>query len=187
MARVHIPAEQSGDAAAYAWDAYGGPMAAAGFAFSRAVYRHSRLSLRESEAARVRTAQINGCRICMAWRGAADTPALLAAAGEEGPSVVDNGPAPEEAFYRAIGKWRGSPLFSERERIALEFAERIAAEPQGLAADDPFWARARALFDDAEIVDLTLSVASWMAMGRATHVLGLDQSCPFPGTAPATA
>jgi len=101
--------------------------------------------------------------------------------------VVDNAPVPEEAFYRAIGQWRDSPLFSARERIALEFAERIATGPQGLAADDAFWIRARALFNDTESVDLTLSVASWMAMGRATHVLGLDRGCPFPGTAPATA
>lgn len=28
---------------------------------------------------------------------------------------------------------------------------------------------------------MTLSVAAWMAMGRATHVLGLDRSCPLPG------
>ena len=97
-------------------------MAAAGFAFSTAIYRHSRLSHRESEAARVRTAQINGCRICQAWRGAADTPALLAAAGAgDGPSVVDNGPVPDEAFYQAITDWRGSPLFSPRERAAIAF------------------------------------------------------------------
>lgn len=181
MARVTIPEEGQADPAAFAWQAYGGRMAEAGFGFSLAVYKHSQLSLRESEAARVRTAQINGCRICKAWRGIRDTPEFLAAAGQEGPSVVDNGPAPDEAFYEAIASWRGSPLFTPRERAALEFAERMAADPQQLAVDDGFWEGTMSAFSDAEVTDLTLSVAAWMAMGRATHVLGLDQVCALPG------
>lgn len=182
MNRVHIPTEAVNDAAAFAWKEYGGAIADAGFAFSRAVYRHSKLSLRESEAARLRTAQINGCAICKSWRGARDTPALLAAAGEsDGPSVVDNGPTPDELFYSSIETWRDSPVFSERERTALELAERIAIEPQAVATDDQFWTRIHKHFGDDEIVDLTLSIAAWIAMGRATHVLGLDQACPFPG------
>lgn len=185
MVRVHIPDQVLTNPAAYAWSHYGGAMADAGFAFSRAVYKNSMLSLRESEAARVRTAQINGCITCIGWRGARDTPAILEAAGQGGRSVVDNGPAPSEDFYEAITEWRNSSLFSPRERIALEFAERMAAEPRKLAVDDEFWARAKSLFGDAEIVDLTLSVASWMAMGRAMHVLGLDQVCTMRVVPPA--
>lgn len=55
--------------------------------------------------------------------------------------VADNGPAPDEAFVAAIPHWRTSSLFDERERLALEFAERFAQEPKVLAADEDFWAR----------------------------------------------
>ena len=33
------------------------------------------------------------------------------------------------------------------------------------------------VFSDAEITDLTYCIAGWMGMGRAAHVLGLDQNC----------
>lgn len=182
MLKLTVPNDAQADPAAYVWQVHGRELAEAGFAFSRSVYKHSILSHRESEAARVRTAQINGCQICKSWRGARDTPELLAAAGEgDGPSVVDNGAAPTEAFYEAIADWRGSTLFTPRERAALEFAERMAADPQGMSADWDFWETTMGAFSDAEKVDLTLSVASWMAMGRATHVLGLDQTCAIPG------
>ena len=57
--------------------------------------------------------------------------------------VTDNGPAPDEAFYAAVDQWRTSPLFSDRERTAIEFAERFAEEPKAIADDEDFWQRAR--------------------------------------------
>ena len=94
--------------------------------------------------------------------------------------ISDNGPAPDEAFYEAVEKWRTSPLFSPRERTAIEFAERFAEEPKVIAADEDFWDRAHALFSDAEIVDLAHSVAAWVGLGRVAHVLGFDSVClPF--------
>jgi alkylhydroperoxidase family enzyme len=38
-------------------------------------------------------------------------------------------------------------------------------------------------FSDAEIVDATFSIGSWMALGRLTHVLELDGVC-MPTMAP---
>jgi len=35
----------------------------------------------------------------------------------------------------------------------------------------------KGVFSDAEITDLTYSIAGWMGMGRVFHVLGMDQSC----------
>jgi len=161
-------------------------LGAAAFAFSRAVYRHSRLSHREFEAGRIRTAQINGCIVCQAWRGERDTAAYLAASGEiDGRSVADNGPAPDEAFYEAVEGWRNSPVFSDRERVVMEFAERMGEAPQELSSDEGFWERARGLFDTAELMDLTLSASSWIAMGRMMHVLGLDRHCGVPAPAAA--
>jgi alkylhydroperoxidase family enzyme len=43
--------------------------------------------------------------------------------------------------------------------------------------DEAFWTKMRAHFSDAEIVDATFSIGSWMALGRLTHVLELDGVC----------
>ena len=61
--------------------------------------------------------------------------------------------------------------------MAIEYAERIAEAPRDLPLDDEFWQRLRAAFDEAEIVDLTYSITTWIATGRFTHVLGFDGSC----------
>lgn len=95
-------------------------------------------------------------------------------AGRE--TVVDRGPAPDEAFYRAVSQWRDSPLYSERERLAIGYAEYMSLDPQGLARDDGFWERVRAVYSDAEVVDLSYCVFGWF-QGRVTHALGLDGVC----------
>ncbi|OCB22462.1 hypothetical protein [Mycobacterium intracellulare] len=51
-------------------------------------------------------------------------------------SVADRGPAPDEDFYRSVSHWRTSPPYSEREKIAIGFAEYMSLDPQGLATDD---------------------------------------------------
>ena len=42
---------------------------------------------------------------------------------------------------------------------------------------DAFFARLRPLFTDQEVLDLTFYVGRFLAFGRLTHVLGLDDSC----------
>jgi alkylhydroperoxidase family enzyme len=145
---------------------------------SAITYQHSKLSLREFEAARARTAQINGCQICQAWRSARDLPSFMDAfGGEYGKSVATNGPAPDEAFYQSIVEWRSSSLYSERERLALEYAEGIGFDSKAIAADDAFWTRMRAAFSNDEIVDLSYCLGAWVGIGRITHALGLDGVC----------
>ncbi|MDT0575369.1 carboxymuconolactone decarboxylase family protein [Croceicoccus sp. F390] len=152
-------------------------MTAAG-AFSEAVYGHSSLSLREFEGARVRTAQINGCVICQGFRAARDLPSLYS--GRLARSVIDNGDAPDEAFYEAAQTGTRSPLFSAREWLAIQFAERFGTEPKALAADAEFWTQMHECFSDAEIVDLAHCVAAWTGLGRVAHVLGFDEVCLVP-------
>jgi len=53
----------------------------------------------------------------------------------------------------------------------------MAEDPHGFASDEAYWARLHANFSDEEIVDLTLAIAAWMAMGRFTHILELDTVC----------
>src|SRR3546814_1117189 len=60
MPRVHVPDEHQHDPSAYVWTAYAPEIGAAAANYSRTVYERSTLSLREMEAARIRTADING-------------------------------------------------------------------------------------------------------------------------------
>lgn len=36
-------------------------------------------------------------------------------------------------------------------------------------------------YSQLEIVELTMSIGSWLAFGRLNHVLGLDSVCVLPG------
>lgn len=175
MSRIAVPPQDAASSAhAYAARHHAPEIMAAADALSAAVYRHSQLSLREFEGARVRIAQINGCLICQRFRAERDAAPLF---GGAVPLVSDHGPAPDEAFYAAVEDWSASPLFSPRERTAIEFGERFALEPKLLAADEAFWTRAKALFGDAGLVDLAYCAAAWMGMGRVAHVLGFDTVC----------
>jgi len=181
MIRIDVPVDQSADPYGFAASAHGRELMERAGHFSKAVYQHSILSLREFEGARARIAEINGCLVCQQFRAARDAAAMFAASGVRPDHLItDNGPAPDEAFYAAVGEWRTSPLFSPRERLAIEFAERFAEEPKVIADDEDFWERAHGLFSDAEIVDLAHSVAAWLGLGRVAHVLGFDSVClPF--------
>ncbi len=79
----------------------------------------------------MRVAHINGCILCRNFRLATDLDDLIARAGAHSAANVGSarGPVPDETFYLAIENWRESDLFSERERLAMEYAERIAEAP----------------------------------------------------------
>ncbi|KHK91063.1 carboxymuconolactone decarboxylase family protein [Novosphingobium malaysiense] len=147
----------------------------AGAGFSMAPYRHSKLPLRLFEACRVATAVINGCTVCMNWRAQRD---LRLLGVEEG--VINQEDAPDEAMYQAVLSDDLSVL-SERERLAVRYSQRMGTDPRGLAADEAFWADLKAVLSDEEIVDLTYSTAAWMALGRVTHILGIDAACTIGG------
>jgi alkylhydroperoxidase family enzyme len=125
-------------------------LAAPAAAYSDAVYTRGLLSLREREAARFSIANVNQCNICLKMRS------------DEGL---------DEAFYNGQGR-------SEREALAAEFATRFASDH--LAIDDDLWDRLHAVYTDDELVDLGLSVASWLALGRVNQVFGVDGACRIP-------
>jgi alkylhydroperoxidase family enzyme len=141
--------------------------------FSSVTYEHSILPLRVFEAARARTAEINGCRLCQNFRASRDLPRLY----EGVRTVAENGPAPDAAFYADVSNWRTSELYDEREKVAIEYAERLGQDPHGLPGDEDFWARAKAAFSDAELVDLSFCIACWMGQGRVLHAMGMDDVC----------
>ncbi len=179
MPRVHVPQSHAADPSAYVWTAYAPEIGAAAAAYSLAVYEHSKLSLRELEAARIRTAQLNGCKLCMGMRSGRDLQGHIErSGGNPAISVVARGgDAPDEAFYEAVADWKTAACFSARERLVIEFADRFGAAPQSMDRDEDFWNALHAAFSDAEIVDLTFSVGSWVALGRLTHILDLDGVC----------
>jgi len=155
-------------------------MAAAMEQLSAAVYQETTLTYREAEGARMRIAHINGCLMCQGYRIAEHLPAALQKMDSaEAPNTGANrGEAPAEAFYRAVAlDWRSSDQFSNRERLAIEYAERISLEPIPLPNDEAFWQRLHAHFSDGEIADLTYSITTWIATGRLVHALGLDGAC----------
>lgn len=172
--RIALPEAHQQEPLRYLSDNYASEMVRAGFAFSDVTYRMSKLPMRVFEGARYRTALINGCQLCRSFRVERDR------AGTEGPSVTNNGPAPDEAFYAAVHEWRTSPLLSVREKLAIEYAEGIGLDPQGLAANEEFWARFKAHLSDHELVDLSFCVAVWIGIGRVAHVMGLDAVCAIP-------
>ncbi|MCP2276126.1 carboxymuconolactone decarboxylase family protein [Nocardia amikacinitolerans] len=156
---VDVP--QGKDPIGYVWGEMVPGIGIAASGFSLAVYEHSTLGLREFEAARLRIAQINGCVFCLDWRTERD------------------GVKVEEEFADAVTAWRTTDAFDERTRLAAEYAERYATDHHNL--DEEFWARMKAHYGQTEIVELSMSIGSWLAFGRLNHVLGLDTACVLPG------
>ncbi|MGC5561330.1 carboxymuconolactone decarboxylase family protein [Streptomyces sp. FR-108] len=156
---VDIP--EGRNAIEYVWGEMVPGIGPAAANFSLAVYAHTTLGLREFEAARLRIAQLNGCLFCLDWRTERD------------------GLKVEEEFADAVAKWRTTDAFDERTRLAAEYAERYALDHHGL--DEEFWDRMTAHYSQTEIVELTMSLGSWLAFGRLNRVLGLDAMCVLPG------
>jgi alkylhydroperoxidase family enzyme len=121
-------------------------------ALEKAVWA-SPLPRRTHELVRMRIAGINGCVLCMTWRNDwADEPSLA-----------------------AVSQHATSDLFSDAERVAIEYAERFATD--STAIDGGMLDRLGAHYSPAEIADLTLVVGKYLAMGRFMQVLDLDQAC----------
>ena len=165
MPRIDVPADQ--DPLVHLWTTKAAPLTAAAGVLSDAVYRRSSLPLREFEAARVRIAQINDCQLCLDWRTARDVPDR-ATGGEDVP----------QELYDNVGSDPGWAGFTERERLAAEFAERYALDHRNM--DDDLWARLHAAFSDDELVDLAVCVGSWLAFGRLNRVFDVDGGCRVP-------
>jgi alkylhydroperoxidase family enzyme len=62
-----------------------------------------------------------------------------------------------EAKVAELPDWRKSKLFSELERVALEYAERVTYTDQKV--DDELFARVKRHFNEGQIVELTAVIA----------------------------
>lgn len=94
------------------------------------------------ELVKLRASQINGCAFCIHMHAK---------------DAVKN----EESDMRIhlLDAWRDSPLFSERERAALNWTESLTKIAKTHAPDDAY-AMLKAQFDDKEIAYLTVAVAA---------------------------
>ncbi len=125
---------------------------------SQAIYEKSIVDKRVREAVRMRIAQINQCQICLGYRF---------------PELRELGV--DEAFYEAVTDWRNATLFSEGEKIAIDYAERFLTDH--LSIDNAFMARMGEFFSAAEIFDLTGIIGGLLANGRMMQVLQIEHSC----------
>jgi AhpD family alkylhydroperoxidase len=89
-----------------------------------------------------RVSQINGCAYCLDMHSKD-----LRAGGET-----------EQRIYM-LDAWRESPVYTDRERAALAWAEAITLVTEGHVPDSVY-EQARAQFSEEELIDLTLAITT---------------------------
>jgi len=97
---------------------------------------------------KLRASQLNGCAFCV------DMHSLDARAGGE----------TEQRLY-ALPVWQETPFFSERERAALLWTEKLTLISLDHVPDEVY-AQVRPHFSDEELVNLTLAIATINAWNR---------------------
>lgn len=102
--------------------------------------QNSGLEPKLRELMKIRASQLNGCAFCI------DMHTKDARAHGE----------TEQRIY-ALSAWRETPLFTDRERAALEWTERLTLIA-GHEVPDDLYARVRAHFSEEEIAKLTLAI-----------------------------
>jgi alkylhydroperoxidase family enzyme len=157
MARINVP-EGAGGELVQVWSLSPELGGAVGN-LSAAVYGERLVSPRVREVARMRIAQINGCNVCLQWRF---------------PEMAERG-VDEELYAHIEDPANGD--YSEQELLAIEYADKFALDHRSL--DDAFFERMKAVFTDREIFELTVCIGDWVAFGRMTAVLDLDEACEW--------
>lgn len=127
----------------------------------------SALSPREREGMRTRFAYELGCSNCVDWRPATELSGFSS-------DVI------EEGFYANIfdPAWAG---YSERERAAIQFADRFCSNFDDLVRNDQLWSILNTLFSEAELIDMVLLATSWDSLTRSYRLLvGEEAACATP-------
>jgi AhpD family alkylhydroperoxidase len=106
------------------------------------------------ELVRLRASLMNGCEYCVGLHTAE-----LQKVGETAERIA------------GVADWRGSELYTKRERAALAWAEAVTDIQEGHASDVVYEA-VRAEFSDVETVNLTLVISTINAWNRISIALG---------------
>jgi AhpD family alkylhydroperoxidase len=113
---------------------------------SNAVRQEGKLDGASRELAIIRVADTLGCQLEVK----AHTPFAL----KEGVT---------EDQLAALQSWQQSTLFSERQRLVLEYADTMS---QNVKVPDALFQKVRAEFDDRELVELTVTVGFYHLVAR---------------------
>jgi len=76
--------------------------------------------------------------------------------------------------------YRSNPNFSETERLVLEYADRMTSAP--VEVSDVLFARLREKFNEAQLVELTSSIAWENYRARFDHAFGIEAENFSEGT-----
>jgi AhpD family alkylhydroperoxidase len=131
---------------------------------------HSGLEGNLLELVSIRASEINGCAWCLDFHTK---------------RARHNGET-EQRIYLLSG-WRDAPVYSPRERLALEWAEALTLIA-GNAIPDDLYQRAREQFSEAELANLTIAVGItnvWNRINVAFHtdLSSVPQFAPEPAAA----
>lgn len=72
----------------------------------------------------------------------------------------------------ALGGYKTSPLFSEAEKIVLEYADGMTQTP--VEVSDVLFAKLREIFTEAQLVELTATLAWENYRARFDHAFGIE-------------
>ena len=72
----------------------------------------------------------------------------------------------------ALGDYQTSPLFSDMEKLVLEYADAITQTP--VEVSDTLFMKLRAKFTDAQMVELTATLAWENYRARFDHAFGIE-------------
>jgi alkylhydroperoxidase family enzyme len=88
--------------------------------------------------------------------------------------------ASAEKLEAALGDYRKNPLFSDRERLALELAERMTYT--GKQVTERFFKRLKRHFTDEELVELAAIIALENFRSKFNPVFAVESQgfCPVP-------
>jgi AhpD family alkylhydroperoxidase len=117
--------------------------------------------------AQLRASQINGCAYCLDMHSKD-----LRAIGET-----------EQRIY-SLDAWRECPYYTERERAALEWTEAVTLVAAGHVPDAVYEA-VRPFFDERQLADLTLAIATINAWNRLSIAARIIPGAYQPAAQPA--
>ena len=119
------------------------------------------------ELVRLGIAQINQCKNCL---------------GSRYQDSIDQGLT--EEMVAALPNAENSPLFTDREKAAIVFGQKMARDHYSVGDED--FVRLHKYFSEKEIVELGFDVAQFIGIGRLFAVLDATNTvCAIPRTAAA--
>jgi alkylhydroperoxidase family enzyme len=83
----------------------------------------------------------------------------------------------DEDLYHRVAEHAEIGAFSPAEKLAAETAERFHGDHDALIADDEYWQRMRATFDDREILELLTLIGFCIGAGRTLALLDVANDC----------